>query len=646
MVYYGGFVQKGNQGEQDLGMFYKLMKAHGIDVTVIDCTQGNHYLKDFIGNCGTCTQGDHLAGVNLASIDYVILSEAGSNTSSFLSDCRAVYKRVTDHNPQAKKIYINHIYSVFKNHTNILSNLKRLYNEDNVTIINCGQLAYDIYTGKVRVPGGSLSYSDKYTFVNHTSDDSHHPNPLMGYIMTQMVYSALTGEDAIYNDYATLVKGCFYGSGSVAYSSYYSKYYTTPAALPFTTVIDSSAEMKGIQQLIPGYINYFDGGGNPPTPDPDPDPDPKPETISTAKDFENYMRNYASSEKGTMTISNDIDLSGVKLYSVPSFEGVLDGGGHSLRNMKITDPLFATSSGLIKNIVIDSSCTLEPNSSTTYSAIFVGENSGTISECTSRASIQVSGGSWGTSNFIAPFAACNSGLVEQCLNSGQIDFQPSSFSGSITAGGIIAYGMKGGIVRNCTNTAKINVTPSSASGNQAVRLGGLAGGNASTCFLGCINSGDVYTNITFTALRIGGLLGWQDAVDDGKNYNIMEDCTVSCTVTGGCWESGKVPQWTGGNDVMASGAMVVGRMSGQSGKSSYLYYGTAEKPVKISGRVVCNNPQHSKSQDITPENFKSYVCGGGSATNYAGDPSKPTLWQVWNAVYHTPSPSKTRGSIR
>ncbi len=79
----------------------------------------------------------------------------------------------------------------------------------------------------------------------------------MGYIMTQMVYSALTGESADYPDYAALIKSCKFAAGSTGYNDYYSAYYTTPAALPFMNVIDNDAEMKGIQQLIPMYIDKY-----------------------------------------------------------------------------------------------------------------------------------------------------------------------------------------------------------------------------------------------------------------------------------------------------------------------------------------------------------------------------------------------------
>ena len=259
MLYYGGFVQKGSAGSADPGMLDRILKAYGMDGTVIDCTQGGHYLSDFLSTCNTCSSHpNHLAGQDFGSFDYIILSEAGSNTKSFLSDCRALYKKVTDKNPNARKLYINHIYSVYKGHSNILGNLRTLHEQDDVTIVNCGQLAYDIYTGKVKVPGGNMTYSDRYTFCNHKgSDDTHHPNPLMGYIMTQMTFCAMTGTDADFAGYASLIKSCKFAAGSTTYDNYYSTYYTTPAAHPFMDVIDNPAEMKGIQQLIPQYINKY-----------------------------------------------------------------------------------------------------------------------------------------------------------------------------------------------------------------------------------------------------------------------------------------------------------------------------------------------------------------------------------------------------
>ena len=79
----------------------------------------------------------------------------------------------------------------------------------------------------------------------------------MGYIMTQMLYAALSGDNTPDANWSNLIKSCKYSSSPIPYNEYYAKYYTTPAEVPFMTVIDNAAEMKGIQELIPKYIDRF-----------------------------------------------------------------------------------------------------------------------------------------------------------------------------------------------------------------------------------------------------------------------------------------------------------------------------------------------------------------------------------------------------
>ena len=273
MLYYGGIVQQGEQCCADSGMMHRTLAAGGYDVRVVDCTYGGHHLKDFSadgcrwedkhgpaggpqkpssGCAGVGT--DLLGGLDLSSFDYVFISEAGNNYESFYDDATVVFERFRSVNPDVRCFYVNHIYSVYKKHDNVLSSLRRLHDEQGVTIINCGQLAYDIYTGAVKVPGGKLGYSDRYTFTNHTEKDTFHPNPLMGWIMTQMCWCALSGRAPMDG---SLARECMFAGGSVPYGEYYGRYYTIEAATPFISVMDSRAEMKGIAALIPEYINRY-----------------------------------------------------------------------------------------------------------------------------------------------------------------------------------------------------------------------------------------------------------------------------------------------------------------------------------------------------------------------------------------------------
>lgn len=276
MLYYGGMVRNGEQRCPDEGMLSAVLKADAPGYEVYDCTYGGHHLQDFsAAGCGweerhgkagepqRAVSGcagvgtDLLEGLDLASFDCVFISEAGNNFESFYDDALAVFQRFRDVNPGVRCFYVNHIYSVFKNHRNILDNLKKLHDEAGVTIINCGQMAYDIYTGALELPGGRLHFVDRYTFVNHLPKDGHHPNPLMGYIMTQMCRCALTGKSVSCRNPKAMMEECRYAGGNAEYSEYYLKYYSEPAALPFTDVVASRRDLRAIERLIPLYINKF-----------------------------------------------------------------------------------------------------------------------------------------------------------------------------------------------------------------------------------------------------------------------------------------------------------------------------------------------------------------------------------------------------
>lgn len=365
--------------------------------------------------------------------------------------------------------------------------------------------------------------------------------------------------------------------------------------------------------------------------------DPKPSAIATADDFVLYMDKYASSETGTMTMTADIDMKGRTLEGGVTFPGVFDGQGHSIKNLEIAQPLFAENSGTVQNIVIDASCVFTPNPEVEYQGLLVGNNSGTISSVTNNAEIKIPGTVVCTiRNKVAPFAGYSTGDISKCINNGAINIVPSEIGANgIIAGGIVAMALSGK-VSECVNNAAVSVDPAYMSGNGELQVGGFVGSNAKAMFTDCRNFGDVSVHTSSTSYyksRVGGMIGWQDKVDDGTNYNILENCAVNCKVSSDSWEKNKCPQWEGGNDVLSSGSMVVGRMNGQSGKSSNLYFGTDAKPLKVAGTVESTNSEHASSVTLTKDNYTSYLCGGGSATNYAGDPTNPCTWQVWKAIY-------------
>jgi len=266
MIYYGGVVTKGGYRSTDTGYFYNICKENGMKTTVIDCTYGSHHLYDFAATgcktsgCDVGVGGDLLAGVDLSKIDVVFMSEAGDNNASIVTDVKNIMKRFT--NPDTVFVYMAHTYTYTKNHTNIINNLKKLQ-DLGILIVDWGHLCFDVYSGNVKVPGATLNYV-KNTFVNNCSGDSHHPNPLAGYIAAQMCFCAVTGKSAVGQSYEMKTKINF-GAGSVTYAAYNTNYYTSGAS-NFKSVFDSAADMAGIQQLMDVYLKKWGLGEGSNTP--------------------------------------------------------------------------------------------------------------------------------------------------------------------------------------------------------------------------------------------------------------------------------------------------------------------------------------------------------------------------------------------
>jgi len=257
-IYYGGVVTNGSPRANDTGWFYQIAKANGENVTVTDCTYGGHRLYDFTtagcktgGGCGG-TGTDLLQGLNLYSYDYVFMSEAGENNSNILTDVQNIMSRFT--NPDTRFFYLCHTYSYTKNHSNITGNLKNLQNLG-VSVVDWGHVCYDVYAGSAKIEGSVIKYA-KNTFVNNVDGDTFHPNPLAGYVQALTAYCAATSKTAVGQKYdaKTSIK---YGSGSVTYANYASKYYSGDQTTNFAEVFDSETDMLGLQKFIDSYLNKW-----------------------------------------------------------------------------------------------------------------------------------------------------------------------------------------------------------------------------------------------------------------------------------------------------------------------------------------------------------------------------------------------------
>ncbi len=186
-IYYGNCVINGGQGSTDKGYFYQIARENGESVTVLDYVYGGKNLEYIYNNVLRS-----LPSASFSEVDYVFFSEAGENNASISSDLKNIMALF----PQKTQfLYLCHSYTYQKNHGNIKNALSSMQNLG-ISVVNWGELVYDVWTGATKVPGATLSYN-KETFVKNnsgvkngsgsvvgsgSSGDSHHPNPLSGYL--------------------------------------------------------------------------------------------------------------------------------------------------------------------------------------------------------------------------------------------------------------------------------------------------------------------------------------------------------------------------------------------------------------------------------------------------------------------------------
>ena len=205
--------------------------------------------------------------------------------------------------------------------------------------------------------------------------------------------------------------------------------------------------------------------------------------------------------EGVISLTADIDMAKVKDFvPIAVFDGIFDGGCHTISNWKTTAGLFhiVSEKAVVRNLTIDASCSMK---------------------CTDN----------GEEEFYAGFIAdVNHGTLEGCINRGQISHRSGKSLMSNYVGGIC--GMNKYIVINCDNYGNV-----SSSGNfggnldnrsAGIYLGGVVGGSPtrplSCAFIGyCDNHGTITYSGAFPNNYIGGIAGshtcllyTSDAADD------------------------------------------------------------------------------------------------------------------------------------
>ena len=251
---------------------------------------------------------------------------------------------------------------------------------------------------------------------------------------------------------------------------------------------------------------------------------------------------------------NDIDMKqdttfhGIAVRNITNsyknyyFAGHIDGGGHTISNLKTSNLVFDTggtalsatkgsysyvgligtlaSCGSVRNLNLDASCEIDGYQRVASIVGFASENA-VVDNCSSAATVR---GYYSECAGIVSYlcgSAANPGIVSNCLFSGKV------LANRDFAGGIVASHR--GIAKNCVNTGVVkSECYNGKSGNASAyqNIGGIVGGNYGTVE-DCANYGNVYGQ-----QKVGGIAGLINS-----NYDLG---TVSrCFNSGVIFETGE-----------------------------------------------------------------------------------------------------------
>lgn len=236
----------------DKGYFYQLCKANGIDIDVTNFTFGSHQLKDFYSGSCAANRGhnglDHFSYLTDMNYDYVVI-QANSKTVDILGECQTIFQRFQEANPDVKLILLVPHLTHLNNYPH-RSDIKKVA-AAGILVVDWGTLVCDIINGDTKVPGATQEYDYNSFIISKSETDGYHQNMLSGYITALMAYCAITGESAQGQPWSFEDDPHF---STMAITEYRLKYYSYNFNTNFDTILDSEADMTGIQQLVDQYL--------------------------------------------------------------------------------------------------------------------------------------------------------------------------------------------------------------------------------------------------------------------------------------------------------------------------------------------------------------------------------------------------------
>lgn len=186
-------------------------------------------------------------------------------------------------------------------------------------------------------------------------------------------------------------------------------------------------------------------------------------TLKTGAAFAEWLAGLTSESLDEARIAADLDMTDITLVPAEGFAGVLDGQGYSIKNLVSSKPLFKVNDGTLMNIVIDESCSFEPD--TLIFGTIAARNNGIVKDCINKADVTrniVHTDKF--SNLVAGIIGVSSPneesgiVISGCKNYGKISLVVTDQGSFTTQGvaGIVSYSLTP--LSNCENYGDVSLS--------------------------------------------------------------------------------------------------------------------------------------------------------------------------------------------
>ncbi len=150
----------------------------------------------------------------------------------------------------------------------------------------------------------------------------------------------------------------------------------------------------------------------------------------------------------TVVLEADLDLSDAAFRPIATFGGTLDGQGHAIRGLSVTDAMSPAgligtlqATGVVRDLTVEG--TVAPGGDSVSTGGIVGENDGLIENCAFHGAVS---GVWASGGIAGENKAA--GTVRACRVSGTVD-------GENRTGGVVGCNL--GTIEDCRNSAYVNI---------------------------------------------------------------------------------------------------------------------------------------------------------------------------------------------